>query len=93
MHVNFHHYYMIKLIYMPKFTHGKKTKFVIYSSGFEKLCMLKHKVFFWLVMYDGINTRNLIQGKNFHIPSYNCVLCNEEVTEILQHMFWDCAFA
>jgi hypothetical protein len=29
----------------------------------------------------------------FHIPRYSCVVCNEEVTETQQRLFWDCTFA
>ena len=33
----------------------------------------KHKFFFWLLLQDRINTRNLLARKNFQLQSYSCV--------------------
>jgi hypothetical protein len=43
------------------------------------------------VLYDVIITRNLLQRKNIHLPSYNCILCDE--LHETQHLFGDCEFA
>jgi hypothetical protein len=53
----------------------------------------KHKFFFWLLLLDRLNTRNLLGRKNFHLPSYSCatLLCTDE--ETLVHLFWVCPFA
>ena len=56
-------------------------------------CQAKHKFFFWLLLHDRLNTRNLLSRKRFHIPSFNCAIlqCNQE--ETLMHLFWTCPFA
>jgi hypothetical protein len=51
------------------------------------------KVFFWLLLNDRLNTRNLLRHKWFHIPSVNCVLCNHDSEETLKHLFFECEFA
>jgi hypothetical protein len=56
-------------------------------------CQPKHKFFFWLLLHDRLNTRNLLRRKNCHLPSFNCATlqCNQE--ETLAHIFWSCPFA
>ena len=40
-----------------------------------------------------VNTRNLLQRRSFHLPSYNCELCDVHTEETALHLFWDCSFA
>lgn len=54
---------------------------------------LRHKLFFWLLLHDRVNTRNLLKRKNMFFDSYDCVFCNEHSEETLRHLFWDCNFA
>lgn len=54
---------------------------------------LRHKIFFWLPLYDRVNTRNLLNRKSMYLEDYNCVLCNDKVEETLMCLFWDCPFA
>ena len=65
----------------------------IFSILWKSSCQAKHKFFFWLLLHDRLNTRNLLRRKNFVIQSYQCVIesCNEE--ETLVHLFWACSFA
>ena len=53
----------------------------------------KHKVFFWLLLNDRLNTRNLLRTKTFPLQSYNCVTSSCQAEETLHHLFWDCPFA
>ena len=64
-----------------------------FSLIWNSSCQAKHKVFFWLLLHDRLNTRNLLRRKTFHLPSYNCATlqCNQE--ETLMHLFWSCPFA
>lgn len=39
-------------------------------------CQQKHKVFFWMMLHDRVNTRNLMRRKTFYLESYNCALMN-----------------
>ena len=56
-------------------------------------CQQKHKFFFWLLLLDRLNTRNLLKRKCFSLASYDCVFqgCNSEETSL--HLFWECPFA
>jgi hypothetical protein len=49
--------------------------------------------FFWLLLLDGLNTRNLLCRKNFYLQSYDCVLCSNNAEETLEHLFFDCTFS
>jgi hypothetical protein len=54
----------------------------------------KLKVFAWLLLMDRLNTRDLMQRKNWHIDSgFGCELCVARSLETTQHLFFDCEFA
>jgi hypothetical protein len=53
----------------------------------------KHKFFFWLLLMDRLNTRNLLKRKNRHLDDYNCVLCNTNTEETCFHLFFTCPFS
>jgi hypothetical protein len=53
----------------------------------------KHKVFFWLLLKDRLSTRNILKRKNRVLPSYDCVLCQLQLEETLEHLFLHCPFA
>lgn len=53
----------------------------------------KHKFFFWLLLRDGLNTRNLLRRKNRNLDDYSCVLCNNGIEETLEHLFFSCSFS
>jgi hypothetical protein len=57
-------------------------------------CQPKHKFFFWLLIHDRLNTRNLLKRKNMVLPSYDCVFnqCSHQEEDIT-HLFWNCPFA
>ena len=45
-------------------------------------CVLpKQKFFFWLLIQDRLNTRDLLTRKQFQIPSKHCVLCDHTHTQ------------
>lgn len=52
-----------------------------------------HKLFFWLLLRDGLNTRNILRRKNMHLDDYNCVLCNLGCEETCFHLFFECPFS
>jgi hypothetical protein len=49
--------------------------------------------FFWLLIQDRLNTRNVLGRKNFTLPSYMFAKNNCKVEETLVHLFWNCSFA
>jgi hypothetical protein len=57
------------------------------SPIFQWMCkscvMGKHKFFFWLLLRDRLNTRELLKRKNMELDDYNCVLCRQGVEESL----------
>lgn len=53
----------------------------------------KHKFFFWLLLRDRLNTRNLLRRKNMILDDYNCVLCNPGCEETSFHLFFECTFS
>jgi hypothetical protein len=66
---------------------------IFFTWLWKSSCQQKHKFFFWLLLHDRLNTRNLLRRKNCLLPSYNCATlqCNHE--ETLAHLFWSCPFA
>ena len=56
-------------------------------------CQRRHKVFFWLLLKDRLNTRNLLRRKNCPLEDYTCILCDQGREETSQHLFWNCPFA
>ena len=50
-------------------------------------------MFFWLLLHDRVNTRNLLQRKSMLLKDYNCVLCSDNTEETQVHLFWNCPFA
>ena len=53
----------------------------------------KHQIFFWLLLQDRLNTRDLLARKQFHIENYNCVLCSQGMSEEYIHLFFECDFS
>ena len=56
-------------------------------------CQSKHKAFSWLMLKDGLSTRELLRRRNMELQDYNCVLCNGLIEESLCHLFIHCPFA
>ncbi|KAF8768566.1 hypothetical protein HU200_007495 [Digitaria exilis] len=52
----------------------------------------KYKFFFWLLIRDRLNTRNILCRKNKYLEDYTCVLCQQGVEETLGHLFFACHF-
>ena len=72
---------------------GQNNAPVQFTWIWKSSCQAKHKVFFWLLLHDRLNTRDLLARKFFTLPSYECATlqCNQQ--ETLIHLFWDCPFA
>jgi hypothetical protein len=59
----------------------------------KSACQTKHKVFFWLLLMDRLNTRGLLQRKNMCLKSYSFELCLLQRVETLRHLLLKCSFA
>ena len=44
-------------------------------------------------MKDRLSTRNILRRKNIQLESYNCVLCQSQSEDTVQHLFLSCPFA
>uniref|UniRef100_A0A452ZZW6 Uncharacterized protein n=1 Tax=Aegilops tauschii subsp. strangulata TaxID=200361 RepID=A0A452ZZW6_AEGTS len=49
-------------------------------------------MFFWMLLHDRVNTRNLLRRKTFVLEEYNCAVLNCQQEETLHHLFWDVNF-
>ncbi|GJN37763.1 hypothetical protein PR202_gb26749 [Eleusine coracana subsp. coracana] len=56
-------------------------------------CQQKHKVFFWLLIRNRLNTKGLLRRKNIELQSYNYELCIIQREATLRHLFLKCNFA
>jgi hypothetical protein len=65
----------------------------IFSWIWKSSCQLKHKVFFWLLVQDRVSTTNVLRRKHMYLPSYDCILCNENHEETIDHLFLECIFS
>jgi len=83
--------FLVKKTY--KHLNGHQSIHPVYKWLWASSCQAKHKVFFWLLLKDRLSTRDLLQRKNMHLQSANCVLCNSAVQETLVHLFLECPFA
>jgi hypothetical protein len=69
------------------------TLLLLYSSGNGNLA---HKIstnFFWLLLRDRLNTKNLLHRKHMVLDSYVCALCVEGLEEDFKHLFFSCPFS
>jgi hypothetical protein len=54
-----------------------------------KSCVMgKHTFFFWLLLRDRLNTREILRRKNMELEDYTCVLCRQNAEESLLHLFF-----
>jgi hypothetical protein len=56
-------------------------------------CQAKHKVFYWLLLHNRLNTRGILRRKNMNLESYTCDLYILQKAEKLRHLFYRCSFA
>jgi hypothetical protein len=77
--------YKVLIGYQPTIPH--------FSWLWKTSCQARHKFFFWLLLLDRLNTRNLLKGKNFQLQNYKCDFPDCEVEETMEHLFLTCPFA
>jgi hypothetical protein len=62
--------YKVLIGYQPTIPH--------FSWLWKTSCQARHKFFFWLLLLDRLNTRNLLKRKNFQLQNYKCDFPNCE---------------
>uniref|UniRef100_A0A8R7TS57 Reverse transcriptase zinc-binding domain-containing protein n=1 Tax=Triticum urartu TaxID=4572 RepID=A0A8R7TS57_TRIUA len=72
---------------------GQSNSHFIFSILWKASNLLGHKIFFWLLLHDRVNTRNLLKRKSMFLNLYECALCNDKTEETSLHLFWDCPFS
>lgn len=67
---------------------------VVLKAIWKSKCLPKLRVFAWLLFLDRLNTKDLMQRKNWQIEGGpHCVLCNLSQLETRDHLFFGCPFA
>mgnify|MGYP002413836659 FL=1 len=65
-----------------------------YTWLWKSKVTMKIKVFGWLLLSDRLNTRNMLKRRHYNIGNdYTCPLCESNVEETLEHLFFGCAFS
>ena len=66
----------------------------VFSWIWRSCCIMKSKVFAWLLLTDRLNTKDLLKRRNWNVTEdYCCVLCRARVYEDKIHLFFNCTFS
>lgn len=89
----------------PKFTFAKYYQFYFkdivvheaYKWIWKSKCVMKLKVFAWLLLSDILNTKNMLRPRHYIVgppdqQSDHCILCRSGQEETLEHLFFRCTF-
>jgi hypothetical protein len=83
--------------YSTKKVYESISEFPEASSPFKWIwkscCLSKQKFFFWLLLLDRLNTKDLMTRKHFYVEDSCCVICDDEPNESLLHLFFACDFS
>jgi hypothetical protein len=67
---------------------------ISFSWLWKSKCTPKLKFFWWLVLVDRLNTRNMLPRRNYKLnSSNNCLMCPSPPEETLEHMIFHCDFS
>jgi hypothetical protein len=77
-----------------KFCFKDITSHITFNWLWKSKCTPKLKFFWWLVLVDRLNTRNMLRRRNYSInSSYNCLMCPSPPEETIEHMLFFCPFS
>jgi hypothetical protein len=66
----------------------------VLTSIWKSKCSMKGKAFFWLLLMDRLNTRDMLQRRHLSIQDGpSCRICNLDILEDMSHLFFTCPFA
>jgi hypothetical protein len=66
----------------------------LYKILWKSRCTPRAKFFAWLILVDRLNTKTMLRRCHLNIQGdVLCVMCNEEVEEDIEHLFFTCPFA
>jgi hypothetical protein len=72
---------------------GNQWTHPIFTWLWKSKCQPKHKVLFWLLLKDRLNTRALLRQRAMLLDSYTCDNCILQAEETTIHLFFRCSFA
>jgi hypothetical protein len=72
---------------------GNQWTHPIYTWLWKSKCQPKHKVFFWLLLKDRLNTRAFLRQRAMLLDSYTCDNYILQAEETATHLFFRCCFA
>jgi hypothetical protein len=65
----------------------------LFSWLWKSKCQPKHKVFFWLLLKNRLNTRSFLRRRSMPLDSFTCDNCILQIEETVIHLFFRCNFA
>jgi hypothetical protein len=65
----------------------------VFNWLWKSKCQPKHKIFFWLLLQDKLNTRDRLRRRHMSLESYTCENCILQKMETVYHLFLRCSFA
>jgi hypothetical protein len=74
-------------------TTGTRQTLPLFVWLWKSKCQPKHKVFFWLLLKNRLNTRSLLRRRAMPLDSYTCDNCILQIEETPIHLFFRCNFA
>jgi hypothetical protein len=84
--------YTAARFYHYSFRHTTCSK--VYKWIWKSRCLLRIKVFAWLLISDRLNTKDMIQRRHWKVTEvYHCSLCPTGIREDWMHLFFDCQFS
>jgi hypothetical protein len=74
--------------------HAHLVVLAVFKWLWKSSCMMKNKVFAWLLLNDRLNTRDLLIRRNWKVTEdKHCVLCPIRAYEDRLHLFFECNFS
>jgi hypothetical protein len=65
----------------------------VFSLLWRCKCQPKHKIFFWLLLHDKLNTRERLRRRHMDLEIYTCENYILQKIESVYHLFLRCNFA
>jgi hypothetical protein len=72
---------------------GNQQSHPLFSWLWRSKCQPKHKVFFWLLLKNRLNTRSFLRRRSMPLDSFTCDNYIFQIEETIIHLFFRCNFA
>jgi hypothetical protein len=72
---------------------GSRQTLPLFVWLWKSKCQPKHKVFFWLLLKNRLNTRSILRRRAMPLDSFTCDNCILQIEETSIHLFFRCNFA